>query len=260
MLNRIIISIGIGIIGLLAGMLVNYLSDVLPWKRRLVKPFCINCDQPQNPINYFLWPRRCPACTLRRSWRTWLVDLIYLGLSLWSWHFPQPEVGYWLGMLLLIYFGVVVVIDIEHKLIMHPVSLVGAGLALLIGVIRQGWISTMIGGVLGFGVMWLLFLLGEWIMKGLARLRGRTLDDVALGFGDVNLSGVLGLMLGWPLVLAGLVGAILIGGVVSLFYLLLMLALRRYHLFMALPYGPFLVVAAFILLYFGGPLGKLMGG
>ena len=46
---------------------------------------------------------------------------------------------------------------------------------------------------------------------------------MAFGFGDVNLSGVLGLMLGWPFIVVGLVIAVLIGGVISLIYILGML-------------------------------------
>jgi leader peptidase (prepilin peptidase)/N-methyltransferase len=85
------------------------------------------------------------------------------------------------------------------------------------------------------------------------------LDDVALGFGDVNLSGILGLMLGWPLILTGLVLAIFVGGLVSLIYLLIMMILRRYQLFTALPYGPFLITGAFVMLFFGGSLLAILG-
>jgi leader peptidase (prepilin peptidase)/N-methyltransferase len=172
-------------------------------------------------------------------------------LAVWSWLNPPNAIGFWGGWLVLIYFGVVAVIDIEHRLILHPVSWAGVGVGLLIGVIRNGWWETLLGGAIGFGLMWLLYWLGEIIMRGLARMRGRTPDDVALGFGDVNLSGVLGLMLGSSLILPGLLLAIFIGGLVSFFYMLVMLILRRYRLFAALPYGPFLIIGAFVFLFLG---------
>jgi leader peptidase (prepilin peptidase)/N-methyltransferase len=259
MTSNIGILLLLAILGLVSGMLVNYLADVLPWKRRLVRPFCLSCDTAQSLISYFLWPRRCQHCTTRRSWRTWLVEIIYIGMAMWSWSHPANKINFWFAWMILIYFGVVVLIDIEHRLIMHPVSWAGAGLGLFIGLIRNGWLETLIGGAVGFGLMWLLYRLGEIIMKGLARLRGQSLDDVALGFGDVNLSGVLGLMLGWPLILPGLVLAILIGGLVSMIYLIIMLLLRRYRLFAALPYGPFLIAGAFLLLYFGEDLLIILG-
>jgi len=58
-------------------------------------------------------------------------------------------------------------------------------------------------------------------------------------------------MLGWPLILPGLLLAIFIGGLVSFFYMLVMLIVRRYHLFAALPYSPFLIIGAFVFLFLG---------
>ena len=99
--------------------------------------------------------------------------------------------------------------------------------------------------------------LGVLLALGLARWRGESGEEEALGFGDVNLSGVLGLMLGWPVIVLGLVLAILLGGAVSLVYLLLMLVLRRYRRYAAIPYGPFLVAGAVILIFFRANLQSL---
>ena len=159
----------------------------------------------------------------------------------------------------MIFFGVIVLIDLEHRLILHPVSWIGAGLGLVIGLMRNGWWETVLGGAVGYATMWLLYWLGELIMRGLARLKKRSLSDVALGYGDVNLSGILGLMLGWPLVIPGLFLSILIGGAVSLVYLVIMVILRRYQLFTALPYGPFLIAGAFIFLFLGEQLIVILG-
>ncbi len=58
--------------------------------------------------------------------------------------------------------------------------------------------------------------------------------------------------MGWPVIIIGLFVAVFIGGLFSLVYLVLMLIVRRYHLFTALPYGPYLVAGAVIILYFPG--------
>ena len=245
--------------GVLSGMLVNYLADTLPWKRRFARPFCFNCDTSQPWSTYFIFPRRCKACGTRRNWRTWLVEATYIGLALWLWNQPPAQIGFWGGWLVLIFFGVIVLIDLEHRLILHPVSWVGAGLGLVVGLMRNGWWDTVLGGAVGYATMWLLYWLGELIMRGLARLKKRSLSDVALGYGDVNLSGILGLMLGWPLVIPGLFLSILIGGAVSLVYLVIMVILRRYQLFTALPYGPFLIAGAFIFLFLGEQLIVILG-
>ena len=100
--------------------------------------------------------------------------------------------------------------------------------------------------------------LGEKLMRAVARRRGQPVDEVALGFGDVNLSGVLGLMLGWPVLFVGLYISVFIGGLFSLLYLVLMLVVRRYRIFTALPYGPYLVSGAFLILFFPNLVSRLL--
>lgn len=248
------------LIGWLAGAVINYLADVLPWRRRLVAPFCVHCQAPFPVGNYFLWPRRCPTCGRGRGLRAWLVEIAAIVLTVWMWRVPPVELGFWLGMLVLVFFGVVVVIDLEHRLILHPVSIVGAVLGLGLGWYVHGLPRTLIGGGFGFVVMGLFYFLGEQIVKLVARRRGQSTEEVALGFGDVNLSGVLGLMLGWPGILVGLVLGVFIGGAVSLVYILGMALARRYRLFTAIPYGPFLIMGAVLLIYFHEAVLRLLGG
>jgi leader peptidase (prepilin peptidase)/N-methyltransferase len=243
------ITILVGFIGLLSGMLVNYLADVLPVKRQFVKPLCVYCFESQPLLNYFFWPRRCQVCRSRRPWRVWIVEALFIGISLWLWFSPAEKLGYRLGMVLMFYFAVVVIIDLEHRLIMHPVSWVGAGLGLGVGWYLHGLLPTLIGGAAGYGLMLGMYYFGQLFSRWLSQRRGEAIPEEALGFGDVNLSGVLGLLLGWPGILAGLVIAVMLGGAVSLVYILLMVISRRYRMFAAIPYGPFLVMSALYLLF-----------
>ena len=259
-MNAIVDIFFVILLGWVAGAFVNYISDVLPQKRRLVNPFCKHCGSPYTLLHYLIWPRRCTSCGRRRSWRVWVVEGVYIALSIWIWQSPPEPLGFWAGMLLMIYFGVVVIIELEYKLIMHPVSLVGIALGLYIGLAINDLIATIIGGLVGFGLMWLLYIIGELVIRWISKRRGQATQEVALGFGDVNLSSVLGLMLGWPAILVGLMWAILLGGIVSMIYLLVMLILRRYQMFSALPYGPFLVAGAILIIFFRETIITLFGG
>jgi prepilin signal peptidase PulO-like enzyme (type II secretory pathway) len=240
----------VALIGWVAGGLVNYLSDVLPERRKIVNPFCLVCESQLLYWNYFFWPRRCDKCGERRSIRTWIVELVYIVITVWLWSSPPEHLGIIVGLILLIYFGVVVVIDLEHRLILHPVSLVGGVIGLIVGVWLHGLPETILGGLAGFGIMLGLYLLGYLLARGVARIKNQTLDEEALGFGDVMLGGVLGLLLGWPGIVLGIVLAVLIGGLVSLLYVVILLVRRRYRSFIAIPYGPFLVAGCVGLLYF----------
>jgi prepilin signal peptidase PulO-like enzyme (type II secretory pathway) len=157
-------------------------------------------------------------------------------------------------MVLFIYLMVVVVIDIEHRLILHPVSVFGFAMGAAMGIWMHGLWDTLIGGASGFAIMLVLYYLGEGFIRLLARWRGETVDEVALGFGDVNLSGVLGLILGWPGIALGLIIAVFLGGAYSLVYMLFAILTGRYRSFAAIPYGPFLVTSAVILIYFRNAL------
>lgn len=241
----LIMWVGIGII---AGWLVNYLADVLPVDRRISTPICLQCGLKQS-LGDYIFLRGCEKCGRRRSIRTWVVVGSYITLGVLLWMFPPLRMSSWWAMSLLFYLGLVVVIDIEHRLILHVVSLAGAVFGVALGVTLHGWIPTLIGGVAGFALMLGLYLLGELFGRLMARLRGQEVEEVALGFGDVNLSGVLGLILGWPGITACLLSAILLGGLVSALFLLGMVLAKRYKPFTALPYAPFLVAAAIFLLF-----------
>jgi leader peptidase (prepilin peptidase)/N-methyltransferase len=87
---------------------------------------------------------------------------------------------------------------------------------------------------------------------GLAAL-GAAVSPEGLGFGDVKLLGLLGLVLGWVgwgVLLAGVFVGLLCGALVSL----LLLATRRAGWRTALPFGPPLLLGAAVALAVAGPV------
>jgi prepilin signal peptidase PulO-like enzyme (type II secretory pathway) len=191
-----LILIPVILLGWLAGLLINYVSDVIPIQRRLIAPVCLKCGDRQQFVNYFLWPRRCNLCGNRRKARTWLVEVLAVFAAIWLWDQPSLALGFFPGLLVLVYFGIVAVIDLEHRLIPHPISLVGSLLGLVIGTWQHGLVLTLLGFLAGFGIMLALFLFGELFVKVFIRRQRPDFEDTALGFGDVILGGVLGLFVG----------------------------------------------------------------
>ena len=253
------------LLGWLAGSFVNYTADVLPTTRRFSRPACPHCQTPFSLADY-LSLRACRSCGKRRSLRTWLVQILAVASFLYFWSFPPQALGFWLGAIVLIYFGIITVIDLEHRLILHSTSLFGGVLGLTVGtyiystLLNYGLLaslgSSLLGGLIGFGVMFLLYQFGTIV----ARLRARRLraagqaddEEEALGGGDVYLLGVLGLMVGNMLILNVLAWGVLLGGLVSLLFLAVILLRRRYSkdAFMNfIPYGPYFILAAFRVLF-----------
>jgi leader peptidase (prepilin peptidase)/N-methyltransferase len=176
------------------------------------------------------------------------------------WNQPTMVTGFWMSVLLVIYFGIVVVIDLEHHLIMHPVSIVGSILGLFIGIQLHGIVDTILGGLAGFGAMLILYIIGVLFTRFIVRRSQEGFNEEALGFGDVILGGVLGLMLGWPGIIAGLFFSILLAGLVSLLYLMLTFVIKKYKAFTFIPYGPFMIAGAAALLFFGQFFRTTFGG
>lgn len=241
------------LLGWFAGILINYLADVLPITRRFSQPVCPQCGAPFAWKDYLLF-QSCVNGHKRNS-RLWITQIVILAISVNIW-FQPLKIGYGLGLLLMTYFGVVFVIDMEHRLILHPTSVFGALLGLTVGFIYNGLLITLLGGLGGFLIMLALYYFGVLFSRLRAkrlRARGQQADDEeALGAGDVILAAILGFMLGWPLVWFSLLLGILLGGVFGLLLVAFMLVVRKYkeNVFMVfMPYGPFLILSAFFIIF-----------
>jgi leader peptidase (prepilin peptidase) / N-methyltransferase len=251
------------VLGWVAGLFINYVSDVLPRTRRFGQPTCSRCETNFTWVDY-LTLRACRNCGKQRSLRTWLVQILAVASFVYLWLVPSKALGFSLGAIVLIYFGIITVIDLEHRLILHPTSLAGAVLGLIVGTFIYskkyallGSVGTsLLGGLAGFGIMFLLYQLGTLV----ARFRARKMqaagqaddEEEALGGGDVYLTGVLGLMLGWPAIVAALVYGVLLGGLASIIFIVALLVRRRYAseaLMTFIPYGPYFIIGASLLLF-----------
>ena len=252
------------VVGWVSGWIINYLADVLPSTRSLSRATCPHCGDAY-PLGDYLLLRACRHCGHVRGLRPWLVQLTLVAVSVYTWFRPHA-MGYALGMLLLTYLGVVVVIDLEHRLILHPTSIVGAVLALGIGLRMQGVATTLKGGLAGLIIMLTLYYLGVLFSKYRARrLRaaGQETDtEEALGAGDVILATILGLVIGWPIIWFVLLLGILLGGVVGIVLVATMLIRDRYGkqaLMVFMPYGPYFIMSAFIILFLPNWITGVLG-
>jgi prepilin signal peptidase PulO-like enzyme (type II secretory pathway) len=240
--------IGIAFLGLISGLVINYLADILPSKKQISCPICLNCNETMEWGRYLLF-NRCTHCDARRSFRSYLIQFTFPVIFLASWLFPPVKIPYVLWVIFTIYFGVIFIIDMEHKVVLHLMSYIGIVISFAIGTWLHGISITLWGGVAGYGIMLSLYLLGKVFIRIVSKQEGNEGEEVALGYGDVNLAGILGLLLGWPGITAGLVFAILLGGLASLAIIIYAKLKKTYRPLAAVPYAPFLILGAAILFY-----------
>lgn len=231
------------------GGVVNFIIDGLYWKRGALSRECENKILENGWLLYCLVPFNSIACETGKKRRVFIINILFILITFWLWYRPPAEVEFFWGLPLLMYLMVVAVMDLEHRVVLHEISITGAVLGSVLGISLHGLVNTLIGGAFGFGLMYLAYLLGILYM----RLRYRNSDlegeEDALGFGDVNISGVIGLILGWPGIIAGLIAGVFIGGVVSFIYLIYRKLTNQLESFEAVPYAPFLVIGTIILVY-----------
>jgi len=244
--------------GLFAGLIINSLADDLPQRVRPLAPHCHHCGFPYHRSQWVglfalvvrRW--RCAQCDAPMQWRRVVVEIASAAMLVYLFERFGLTVKFGLLSLLLECLLLITVIDLEHRLILYvtvfPAALIAA-LYSLFGAERE-LSKVLVGGAVGFAVVYAIYLFG-WAFGAIAgRLRGQPLAEIPFGGGDVNLAGVIGLAVGWSGIVVALFIAVVCGGIGASLYLLIAFLRRRYNLFTAIPYGPFLVIGAVALLLF----------
>lgn len=179
----------------------------------------------------------------------WLVHAVYLLAVLWLWFSKASLSGFVNDLVILLYFGVVWIIDQRTRLIPNTLSLTGLLVGLASGTFRNGLSVTLVGGLVGFSLCLALYLFGIVFTTLANRWRKKELQEVAFGAADVLLGGVIGLVVGWPLVVNSLLVSVLLAGLFSILYLAIKLLSRSYSFGLAIPYAPFMILGALYSLF-----------
>lgn len=157
-----------------------------------------------------------------------------LGVALLAWSIgPRPDLP---AFAYLMVVGVALaVVDVHLRRLPDPLTLTSYPL----GIALLGAAAPFTGdgghrftsALIGLAVLWVLFLVQWFIVPS------------AMGLGDVKLSGVLGLYLGWlgaDAWLLGVLAMFLFGGL----YSVALLVARRARLKSTIPFGPFMLAGA----------------
>lgn len=268
---------GAGAIGALIGSFLNVVIMRVPARRSIVAPpsSCGSCGARIRPwdnipvVSWFLLKGNCRDCGSAISVRYPLIELgtgVFFALVTWwvlaggtagaatgstaevdaisrltEWHVIFAQVAF-------LYLAAISValafIDLDTHKLPNRIVLPAYG----VGIVLLGFASALSGNydsllraAIGGAALFLAYLL-----MALAYPRG-------MGLGDVKLAGVLGLFLGWlgwgPLVV-GAFGAFVLGGVFSI----ILLALRRVGRKSGIPFGPWMLMGAWVGIFWGNTI------
>jgi leader peptidase (prepilin peptidase)/N-methyltransferase len=151
--------------------------------------------------------------------------------------------------LLCTFYILVIVTDMEQRVIPFPLTFIGVFFGLYFGFTYHGLVNTCFGGFVGGGIMLIFYGFGILYIRYIHNPNNPSVNEPALGFGDVTLSLILGFILGWPGILGGLFFGIVLGGVMSAILILFKLLLKKYAPNeLIVPYAPFLIIGALIIM------------
>ncbi len=194
------------------------------------------------PVLSYVWLRgRCRSCGGRISLRYPVVE-IAAGLLAFC-----TYLKFGLSLEALIYYVfvaallVVAYIDLDHRIIPDTITLPGIPLAFLATFLLSGitWRDALLGLLAGGGSLYIVAV----VYRLLTRKEG-------MGGGDIKLLAMIGALVGWKGVLFTI---FLASGVGSVTGALIMVRSKK-NMKMAIPFGPFLSIAAIAYIYFGPQL------
>jgi leader peptidase (prepilin peptidase) / N-methyltransferase len=253
------------LLGAAWGTVLNWFSGSVTeeGELRFKAPSCRKCGMKLQArslvpvLGYFMAGRRCPGCSESLPARAPVVEAVtgilfvalYLryGLS-------------WPLVILLVYSTVLIILfvtDLEHfilpNLVTYPALLLAAlvALAVTLAHIRLPWALFFAGtGFMALFNNFILCALAGGVCGALLLFLVVVLSKGGMGLGDVVLAGLLGLMVGFPLVFIALFIGILAGGIVAA----VLLISRRKKRREMIPFGPFLCLGGIVTLLWGKEL------
>jgi leader peptidase (prepilin peptidase)/N-methyltransferase len=236
------------VLGLLVGSFLNVCIYRLPRRESLNWPgsHCTSCNRPLSwyenvpLVSWLMLGGRCRTCRAGISATYPLVEAVTGGVFVAAFELygltPLLAVRLVFACSMIVLF----VIDLRHRILPNIITVPGIVIGFAASLwLAPGWLSSLIGLVMGGGV---LFLIGE--------VYYRTRGVEGMGMGDVKMLAMIGAFLGWPLMLLTLILASFAGALFGG----LMMASGRGGMKAALPFGTFLSVGALVAAVAGEPI------
>ncbi len=262
------------VIGILAGGLINILADDLPHDRLPHAPrYADGTLRPRGAwlgILAFATGKHIAPDGKRMRWRYPLTEIataagMVIALLVKNARTDVSDVQLIFWLIYVFIMVLVTVIDLEQRLILFSVMIPAYIIAILDAIFtptqrEPGVPESLIAGAVGFGVYYILYQGGNLYVH-IQNQRGRNIDTPAFGFGDVMLSTLSGLILGPGALILAMFITVFAGAAGSVIYLITRLFSKEgYVPFTPLPYGQYIVLGLFLMLFFGSQMRYMIIG
>ena len=245
------------VLGCIWGSFSNVCIYRLPNDQSVVKgrSFCTSCKEQIKwydniPFLSFIFLKgKCRRCGNKISSQYFLVEFVSAISFVIVYHLYGISITTLLLIILSVFFIIIFFIDLKHFIIPNeltfPLMLIGFVKSFepnLNQTIFPNYINSLIGGVFGYLIIWLIILFYKKV---------RNKDG--MGLGDAKLMAVVGFWFGWT----SIPFTIFISSFVALFFAIPSLIKKNKNMTTQIPFGPYIIIGCIIYVSFANQIKQM---
>ena len=242
------------VLGCIWGSFSNVCIYRLPNDQSVVKgrSFCTSCKEQIKwydniPFLSFIFLKgKCRKCGNKISSQYFLVEFVSAISFIIVYHLYGISITTLLLIILSIFFIIIFFIDLKHFIIPNeltfPLMLIGFVKSFepnLNQTIFPNYINSLIGGVFGYLIIWLIILFYRKVR-----------NKEGMGLGDAKLMAVVGFWFGWT----SIPFTIFISSFVALFFAIPSLIKKNKNMTTQIPFGPYIIIGCIIYVSFANQI------
>ena len=246
------------ILGSLWGSFSNVCIYRLPNNGNVAKgrSFCPNC---KNKIRWFdnipffsylFLKGKCRQCSKPISFQYFIVELLSAISFVLIFHIYGASITTLLLLILSIFFIIIFFIDLKHFIIPNvltfPLMVIGFLKSFdpnLNQTIFPNYINSLIGGLFGYSIIWLIIFFYKKVRK-----------KEGMGLGDAKLMAVIGFWFGW----ISIPFTIFISSTVALIIVIPSLINQSRKMSSEIPFGPYIIIGCILYVTFANQIKYLL--
>ena len=246
------------VLGCIWGSFSNVCIYRLPNDQSVVKgrSFCTSCKEQIKwydniPFLSFIFLKgKCRKCGNKISSQYFLVEFISAISFIIVYHLYGISITTLLLIILSIFFIIIFFIDLKHFIIPNeltfPLMLIGFVKSFepnLNQTIFPNYINSLIGGVFGYLIIWLIIFFYKKVR-----------NKEGMGLGDAKLMAVVGFWFGW----ASIPFTIFISSFVALIFSIPSLIKKNKNMSTQIPFGPYIIIGCIIYVSFAKQIKHML--
>ena len=246
------------VLGCIWGSFSNVCIYRLPNDQSVVKgrSFCTSCKEQIKwydniPFLSFIFLKgKCRKCGNKISSQYFLVEFISAISFIIVYHLYGISITTLLLIILSIFFIIIFFIDLKHFIIPNeltfPLIFIGFVKSFepnLNQTIFPNYINSLIGGVFGYLIIWLIIFFYKKVR-----------NKEGMGLGDAKLMAVVGFWFGW----ASIPFTIFISSFVALIFYIQYLIKKNKNMATQIPFGPYIIIGCIIYVSFANQIKHML--